>query len=257
MAPNPGVIGFLRQFQPDDLLTAAICEAEIRYGLERLPRGRKRDNRSATEHLAGPTRPSGAPDGPRGSHRPAHHLGCVLAAAHLNHDPSYNRWRNLRSFCQRCRMLHDRSYHLAQRLITYRLRYAIGDLFVGLYQRKLAAPVFNSSCDAGFVAASGDLFCSPPQGSLAVLKDIGRDEADGAPHLFDQAFRTRGLNRSGRSSCGGIRVSLATAATCLSGTRVHRYIAAAVMPRCFARSAVRNSWRRRTAARSERVITLS
>ena len=63
----------------------------------------------------------------------------VLAAAHLNHDPSYNRWRNLRSLCQRCHMLHDRSYHLAQRWITYRLRYAIGDLFLGLYQRGLAS----------------------------------------------------------------------------------------------------------------------
>ena len=63
----------------------------------------------------------------------------VLAAAHLNHDPSRNGWRNLRSFCQRCHMLHDRSYHLAQRWITYRLRYAIGDLFLGLYQRGLAS----------------------------------------------------------------------------------------------------------------------
>ena len=63
----------------------------------------------------------------------------VLAAAHLNHDPSRNGWRNLRSFCQRCHMLHDRSYHLAQRWITYRLRYAIGDLFLGVYQRGFAS----------------------------------------------------------------------------------------------------------------------
>lgn len=49
VAPDTRVIGFLRQFQPDDLLTAAICEAEIRYGLERLPRGRKRDH--LTERL--------------------------------------------------------------------------------------------------------------------------------------------------------------------------------------------------------------
>jgi hypothetical protein len=63
----------------------------------------------------------------------------VLAAAHLNHDPSRNGWRNLRSLCQRCHILHDRSYHLAQRWITYRLRYAIGDLFLGLYQRGFAS----------------------------------------------------------------------------------------------------------------------
>jgi hypothetical protein len=58
----------------------------------------------------------------------------VLAAAHLDHNPSYNRLRNLRSLCQRCHMLHDRPYHLAQRWITYRLRYAAGDLFLGMYR---------------------------------------------------------------------------------------------------------------------------
>ena len=63
----------------------------------------------------------------------------MLAAVHLNHDPRRNGWRNLRSFCQRCHMLHDRPYHLAQRRITYRLRYALGDLFLGAYQRGLAS----------------------------------------------------------------------------------------------------------------------
>ena len=57
----------------------------------------------------------------------------VPAAAHLDGDPSNNRLRNLRSLCQRCHMLHDRPQHLAQRWITYRLRYAIGDLFFGPY----------------------------------------------------------------------------------------------------------------------------
>jgi hypothetical protein len=36
----------------------------------------------------------------------------VLAAAHLDHDPTNNRLRNLRSLCQRCHMLHDRPHHL-------------------------------------------------------------------------------------------------------------------------------------------------
>ena len=35
----------------------------------------------------------------------------VLAAAHLDSDPTNNRLANLRAFCQRCHMLH----HLAQR----------------------------------------------------------------------------------------------------------------------------------------------
>ena len=52
----------------------------------------------------------------------------VLAAAHLDHDPGNNRLRNLKSLCH---MIHDRLYHLAQRRLTYLLRRAIGDLFLG------------------------------------------------------------------------------------------------------------------------------
>ena len=57
----------------------------------------------------------------------------VLAAAHLDHDPTNNRLRNLRSLCQRCHLIHDRPHHLAQRRITYLLRRALGDLFLGPY----------------------------------------------------------------------------------------------------------------------------
>jgi hypothetical protein len=57
----------------------------------------------------------------------------ILAAAHLNHRPESRRMKELRAFCQRCHLNHDRPYHLAQRWITYRARYALGDLFVGLY----------------------------------------------------------------------------------------------------------------------------
>ena len=41
--------------------------------------------------------------------------------------------RNLKSLCQRCHLIHDRSHHMARRRITYLLRRAIGDLFFGLY----------------------------------------------------------------------------------------------------------------------------
>jgi len=57
----------------------------------------------------------------------------VLAAAHLDNDPTNNRLANLRGLCQRCHMLHDRPFHLAQRWLTYRRRWAIGDLFFGRY----------------------------------------------------------------------------------------------------------------------------
>ena len=59
----------------------------------------------------------------------------ILAAAHLDHDPMNSAPSNLKSLCQRCHMLHDRPYHLAQRWLTYRMRWAIGDLFLGPYVR--------------------------------------------------------------------------------------------------------------------------
>jgi hypothetical protein len=57
----------------------------------------------------------------------------VLAAAHLGNDPANNRLANLRCLCQRCHMLHDRPLRLAQRWLTYRRRWATGDLFFSRY----------------------------------------------------------------------------------------------------------------------------
>jgi hypothetical protein len=57
----------------------------------------------------------------------------VLATAHLDHDPSNNRPRNLKAFCQRSHMLHDREEHLRRHRITLRMRKALGDLFLGRY----------------------------------------------------------------------------------------------------------------------------
>jgi len=57
----------------------------------------------------------------------------ALAAAHLDHDPTNNRLRNLKALCQRCHMLHDHEEHQRRRLLTLRMRNAIGDLFLGLY----------------------------------------------------------------------------------------------------------------------------
>jgi hypothetical protein len=67
----------------------------------------------------------------------------VLAAAHLDSDPTNNRMRNLRALCQRCHMLHDRPHHLAQRWITYRRRPAVGDLFLGPYRHQLPLGHWN------------------------------------------------------------------------------------------------------------------
>ena len=64
----------------------------------------------------------------------------VLAAAHLDHDPTNNRLTNLKSLCQRCHLIHDRPQHLARRRITYLLRRALGDLFLGPYSGFDATP---------------------------------------------------------------------------------------------------------------------
>ena len=57
----------------------------------------------------------------------------VLAAAHRDHDTSNNADANLAAFCQRCHMIHDWKHHMARRRITYLMRQAIGDLFLGPY----------------------------------------------------------------------------------------------------------------------------
>ena len=59
----------------------------------------------------------------------------VLAAAHLDHDPSRcgPRHRNLKALCQRCHLLHDRPEHRRRIRLTLRKRQSLGDLFAGPY----------------------------------------------------------------------------------------------------------------------------
>jgi hypothetical protein len=57
----------------------------------------------------------------------------VLATAHLDHDPTNNRPRNLKALCQRCHMLLDQAEHRLQRSATLFKRKASGDLFLGPY----------------------------------------------------------------------------------------------------------------------------
>ena len=57
-----------------------------------------------------------------------------LQCAHVDHDPTHNASRNLRAWCGRCHLAHDREEHRRQRRLTYLLRRAIGDLFEGEYQ---------------------------------------------------------------------------------------------------------------------------
>ena len=57
----------------------------------------------------------------------------VLATAHLDHNPSNNKTRNLKAYCQRCHMLHDREEHRRRRRIALRKKNALGDLFLGRY----------------------------------------------------------------------------------------------------------------------------
>ncbi len=44
---NPLVLAYVNGLNPDAIFTAAICEAEIMYGLTRLPAGHRHDNLTA------------------------------------------------------------------------------------------------------------------------------------------------------------------------------------------------------------------
>jgi len=57
----------------------------------------------------------------------------ILATAHLDHNPSHNRAKNLKALCQRCHLLHDRQEHCRRRRLTQCRRRALGDLFDGPY----------------------------------------------------------------------------------------------------------------------------
>jgi hypothetical protein len=59
----------------------------------------------------------------------------VLAAAHLDHNPSHcgRRHRNIKALCQRCHLSHDRLEHRGQIRLTLKERRALGDLFSGPY----------------------------------------------------------------------------------------------------------------------------
>ncbi len=57
-----------------------------------------------------------------------------LATGHLDHNPGNNAPRNLKAFCQRCHMAHDRVEHQRRRWMTLRARRALGDLFLGPYR---------------------------------------------------------------------------------------------------------------------------
>ena len=92
----------------------------------------------------------------------------VLAAAHLDHDPSNNRLRNLKSLCQRCHMIHDRPHHLARRRITYLLRRALGDLFLGPYSAHLGVRAFGQAfASSSSTFAVTALRCAPVSEILA------------------------------------------------------------------------------------------
>ena len=56
-----------------------------------------------------------------------------LATAHLDNNPGHNEPRNLRAFCQRCHIIHDRPEHLRRRRLAFLMTRALGDLFEGRY----------------------------------------------------------------------------------------------------------------------------
>jgi hypothetical protein len=87
----------------------------------------------------------------------------VLAAAHVNHDPARSGARNLRAWCQRCHLQHDRAWLLAQRWLTYRMRRALGDLFLGRYQHGPAAAVLLAEVLAAIAVRLAQRRAEEPQ----------------------------------------------------------------------------------------------
>jgi hypothetical protein len=59
----------------------------------------------------------------------------ILAVAHLDHDPGNSAPANFKSLFQQWHFLHGRPYHRAQQWRPNRLRWTIGDLFLGPYAR--------------------------------------------------------------------------------------------------------------------------
>ncbi len=58
----------------------------------------------------------------------------VLATAHRDHDEGNSSPKNLAAWCQACHIRHDAPEHARRRRITYLLRKALGDLFLGPYR---------------------------------------------------------------------------------------------------------------------------
>jgi hypothetical protein len=100
--------------------------------VRRLDDGRWWDDAQAIwRNGSGRRAPSPAPDADAGVRT----TKVVLAAAHLDHNPSYcgRRHRNIRALCRRCHLLHDRAEHRRQIRLTLRKRRAIGDPFSDPY----------------------------------------------------------------------------------------------------------------------------
>ena len=53
----------------------------------------------------------------------------ILTAAHLDHTPEHNAMENLRHWCQRCHLNHDREHHAQTRYATRHARANTHELF--------------------------------------------------------------------------------------------------------------------------------
>eukprot|EP01037_Dinobryon_pediforme_P017091 gene17091-17281_t len=86
-------------------------------------------------------------DAPSPDHPGIRTTRVVLATAHLDHDPTNNRQKNLKALCQRCHILHDQLEHRRRRWLTMRARKALGDLFSGPYRAETYRPTETRKTD--------------------------------------------------------------------------------------------------------------
>ncbi len=88
-------------------------------------------------------------------------------------------------------MLHDRSHHLAQRWVTYRRRYALGDLFLGILLRSRRRPATCDRCPASRIAPK--VLALVAQGRSYRL--VGREVGLSKNTVAGIVARARGLGR--------------------------------------------------------------
>jgi hypothetical protein len=139
-----------------------------------------------------------------------------LSAAHLDHNPAHNQFGNLKCLCQRCHLMYDQVYHLAQRRITFLMSLALGDLFAGPYS---AVAVMTPAWKLSFVTLRiapdpvHPTNSDPRAHRLLGVKPFGRlnnDNAHRQRHRHDDQWKQAALDLN-RVEANALKIHVACA----------------------------------------------